>query len=962
MLNQGIPSTGLVADRRTMIQHYLSHSVAPRSTDSLEIDYVEITFMENGTLHTYGIRYTGAFPTTPGAPADALLRDIVNSVNINVTPNLDGNLIPGDNVQVQSVLKRAGRVVAQGNTTAWFRPNQPVRVLLVPIMRNDYNASHLRNLKQTANANLGDLRGRIWPTGRVEFYWSPAVYTADDVLWLGGDTVDIGDTLMLYDASHNLDSARRWWNETHDPDVMIAYGVVEPEINTGGAAGKAFWPNLSQMLNLAGLEALDTLCDIGATAVNVLTFGLADASCDLEIPLYVGWGERSSNASELIGHEMGHIFGLVQPVAPNGDLFDNFSHSVYDEIDGGECSSLPNDGAFFNAAKTLYRAAGVNVPVVNPLTGAQFRPQLTATDTWTFGDPAQTVTSEALFPRGKAIMSYACDRNNNNVFFEPADVLGIYYEYTAAPARNFFDDLLPGRASAAGAQQPAARTANPTPKFVPGTRLYVSGLVSKTTSTGEFRRVEVLGENAPLDLSYQTGYWLVQLNGNGQEITRTGVFPVFRTMDAGGAAHTEEPENDTGFFAATILAQDTLANLELRREDTVLDTLSAGSSTPTITLSSPTGGAYASGTITVTWSANDADGDDLSIAILYSDDGGVNWLPVGFSDEANGSHALPIANLAGSTDAAAFTSRVKVIASDGFHIGENTSNAFTIAAQPPLAFISTPLEGDSFLEGQPVYLYGGAVDNQDGELSGSALRWFSDQDGDLGTGESSETFLNIGTHLLTLEATNSEGLSDSAMVTVTIIGDYDYDGIPDEDELSTSRNVLMPADAFEDADGDGLPYVMEIAQGLNPVAADSDGDGRNDDDEIADGTDPSTSDSPLPADTLTAFPAALTFESDRALGTAMPQAQVILSSYNAVSWTLTADVDWLAAVKVEGVTPDSTLILVNTENLEADGVHTGNLFFASSLGTATVPVTATITSLPTDTRWVYLPLILRAQN
>ena len=91
----------------------------------------------------------------------------------------------------------------------------------------------------------------------------------------------------------------------------------------------------------------------------------------------------------------------------------------------------------------------------------------------------------------------------------------------------------------------------------------------------------------------------------------------------------------------------------------------------------------------------------------------------------------------------------------------------------------------------------------------------------------------------------------------------------------------------------------------------------------------------------------------------MPQAQVQLLSREPVSWTLTSDVEWLATTRAEGNTPGSTLIVVNTAALPDDGTYTGNLYFASSLGTVTVPVTATVTNLPERGSTVFLPVVLR---
>ena len=94
-----------------------------------------------------------------------------------------------------------------------------------------------------------------------------------------------------------------------------------------------------------------------------------EGSCDLEVPLYVGWGVNTGNSSHLIGHEVGHTLGLVQPVAPNHDLTDNVTHSVNDEIENGERGTLttPGNSAFYLVDKTFYRQDGVTEPVVNPL-------------------------------------------------------------------------------------------------------------------------------------------------------------------------------------------------------------------------------------------------------------------------------------------------------------------------------------------------------------------------------------------------------------------------------------------------------------------------------------------------------------------------------------------------------------------------------------------------------------------
>ncbi|MBK8003506.1 MAG: PQQ-dependent sugar dehydrogenase [Gemmatimonadetes bacterium] len=89
----------------------------------------------------------------------------------------------------------------------------------------------------------------------------------------------------------------------------------------------------------------------------------------------------------------------------------------------------------------------------------------------------------------------------------------------------------------------------------------------------------------------------------------------------------------------------------------------------------------------------------------------------------------------------------------------------------PVAQITSPAPGDSAATGDVVVLRGGAIDAEDGALSGSSLAWFSSLNGSLGTGDSLEVnTLLPGTHVLTLEATDSRGKTGSATVSLLVTG------------------------------------------------------------------------------------------------------------------------------------------------------------------------------------------------
>ena len=89
--------------------------------------------------------------------------------------------------------------------------------------------------------------------------------------------------------------------------------------------------------------------------------------------------------------------------------------------------------------------------------------------------------------------------------------------------------------------------------------------------------------------------------------------------------------------------------------------------------------------------------------------------------------------------------------------------------QPPTAVIQSPTAGTTYLEGEPIAFAGTAIDSRDGSLVGESLVWFSNLDGEIGTGSAFACDdLSMGSHTITLSATNALGLTASASVLITI--------------------------------------------------------------------------------------------------------------------------------------------------------------------------------------------------
>ena len=87
----------------------------------------------------------------------------------------------------------------------------------------------------------------------------------------------------------------------------------------------------------------------------------------------------------------------------------------------------------------------------------------------------------------------------------------------------------------------------------------------------------------------------------------------------------------------------------------------------------------------------------------------------------------------------------------------------------PTVVITSPTAGLAIHEGTPVSLAGTATDPQDGTLGNAALAWSSSIDGALGTGASLEVESpSVGVHTITLTATDSDGNTGNASVSLLV--------------------------------------------------------------------------------------------------------------------------------------------------------------------------------------------------
>lgn len=116
--------------------------------------------------------------------------------------------------------------------------------------------------------------------------------------------------------------------------------------------------------------------------------------------------------------------------------------------------------------------------------------------------------------------------------------------------------------------------------------------------------------------------------------------------------------------------------------------------------------------------------------------------------------------------------RITARATDSFGaVGETTIDVSLFNRAPSVAVLS-PADGDSFFSSQSINLRARVVD-PDAEVIGPAnVTWTSSLDGvipDGGTPENFATALSVGTHMLTVTATDAYGLSSQSSVGITVI-------------------------------------------------------------------------------------------------------------------------------------------------------------------------------------------------
>lgn len=222
---------------------------------------------------------------------------------------------------------------------------------------------------------------------------------------------------------------------------------------------------------------------------------------------------------------------------------------------------------------------------------------------------------------------------------------------------------------------------------------------------------------------------------------------------------------------------------------------------PKVTISGPSGSV--SGPFEVRWNGSDSDGDNLTYTLLTGSDG-VNWNAL-VTDTNSTNFTLTPSGLSGKS------LYIRVMVSDGFNTASADLPALSMANRQPSVEVMAPDSTDlaeGYEAGESIPLSASAYDPEDGLLDGASVVWKSNIQGELGKGASVATNLSIGSHMVTVTATDSGGLAVNVSIKITVRGETGVTPAPQE----TYWVVATASDTFTTTGHIGLSWFGKFPE------------------------------------------------------------------------------------------------------------------------------------------------------
>jgi hypothetical protein len=145
-------------------------------------------------------------------------------------------------------------------------------------------------------------------------------------------------------------------------------------------------------------------------------------------------------------------------------------------------------------------------------------------------------------------------------------------------------------------------------------------------------------------------------------------------------------------------------------------------------------------------------------------------------------------------------------ATDPFGATGKDTVSITVVNTKPTATITHPADGTAYYTSQSINLRGYGFDPEE-VIAGSTLKWKSNIDGNLGTGDDIWVKLGAGTHTITLTATDSKGATGTDTITLPVTVGTGY----------PTAKILLPATGTNFPSG---TTVYFLGQGTDPEDGD----------------------------------------------------------------------------------------------------------------------------------------------